>query len=433
MNGIQFLKKYMNILIGFLIISVFIGTLGICRLYKNKEWSENQRYTEDMLRTQNMESLESPFEAAEYFIMAILDKDIDRALRGCAIEEKCLNNNYKILMEQKAEFDIDVDIVPSAEDNIYLPINSAIFTEEYNEQISILLEAIGTKKLEFKDVNYVKKSELSLDNYKKEQGLKKGWGIDSLEEMLVRLEAENGTDYMIALTMAEYEYGWKVFEIGAKEMGLTYENPMKKVEEQVYLELIDLEKRGKKDKNGKEDKNESIGPEDMLLPLNYFRISQRGEKSINRVMEEFTAYIQRKDIIGAMNYIKIDEDEEFFTAQKDIARQMEDFCKRIMEIRDTNRNPRLWNTEELTYLGLIGIYDIDKTITENKLVIYYYDDNYYAVGCKFVETDGCWMIQKFTEFAGMIDDQFVMKITKEELKELQDFQNNDEKIFCFGK
>ena len=203
MKVIQFLKKYMTILTGLLIISVFIGTLGVCRLYQNKEWSENQRYTEDMLRVQNMESLESSLEISKYFIGAILDKDIDRALRGCAIDEKCLNHNYKILMEQKAEHEIDIDIAPSAEDNVYLPINSAIFIEEYNEQISILLEAIGTKKLELKEVHHTKKSKQSLDNYKKEQGLKKGWGIDNLEEILVRLEEEDRTNYMVALTVAE--------------------------------------------------------------------------------------------------------------------------------------------------------------------------------------------------------------------------------------
>ncbi len=433
MKVIQFLKKYMTILTGLLIISVFIGTLGVCRLYQNKEWSENQRYTEDMLRVQNMESLESSLEISKYFIGAILDKDIDRALRGCAIDEKCLNHNYKILMEQKAEHEIDIDIAPSAEDNVYLPINSAIFIEEYNEQISILLEAIGTKKLELKEVHHTKKSKQSLDNYKKEQGLKKGWGIDNLEEILVRLEEEDRTNYMVALTVAEYEYGWKIFEIGSKEMGLTYENPLKKVEKQEYLELIDQEKCEKKDQSSKENKSESIKSEDILLPLNYFKISQRGEKSINRVLEEFTAYIQRKDMIGAMNYIRLDEDKEFFTAQKDVAGQMRDFCKGMMEIRDTNRNPRLWDAEELTYLGLNGVYEIDKTIPENKLIIYYYDDNYYAVGCKFIEMDDDWMIQEFTAFAGMDDNQFVRKITKEELKQLQDFQDSDEKTFHFGK
>ena len=112
---------------------------------------------------------------------------------------------------------------------------------------------------------------------------------------------------------------------------------------------------------------------------------------------------------------------------------MRDFCKGMMEIRDTNRNPRLWDAEELTYLGLNGVYEIDKTIPENKLIIYYYDDNYYAVGCKFIEMDDDWMIQEFTAFAGMDDNQFVRKITKEELKQLQDFQDSDEKTFHFGK
>ena len=111
-------------------------------------------------------------------------------------------------------------------------------------------------------------------------------------------------------------------------MGLTYENPLKKVEKQEYLELIDQEKCEKKDQSSKENKSESIKSEDILLPLNYFKISQRGEKSINRVLEEFTAYIQRKDMIGAMNYIRLDEDKEFFNGTKGCGRTNERFLQR---------------------------------------------------------------------------------------------------------
>lgn len=429
----QFLKKYKNILIGFIVVAVFSGALGICRLNQNKEWNDNQIYTEDMLRVQNTESLDNPFEAAEYFMKAILDKDIDKALRGCAIDEKCLNNNYKILMERKAEEEVDIDIAPSAEEGCYYPINAAVYTEEYNEQISILMETIGKRQLKFKDVNYAKISEMSLEKYKKEKKLKRSWGAEETAEVLVRLEEKKGTFWVVALTIAEYEYGWKVLEIGSREIGLTYQKPMIKMDEKVYLEAIDKEKSKKKGKTNKEKEDTIVEIEDKILPLNYFMISQEGEKSINRTMESFTSYMQRKDLMGAMNFIQLDENKEFFEAQRVVAEQMKEFCKGIMEIRNTNRNPRLWDAEELTYLSFNGVYDIDKAVPENKLVIYYYDSNFFAVGCRFVKVDNLWMIQEFTEIEGADENKFVRKITKEELQQLQDFQNSEEETFYFKK
>lgn len=437
MKALQFLKKNINILICFIVVAVFIGVLGLCRLHQNKEWNDNQIYTEDMIRAQNVESLENPFEAAEYFMKAVLNKDIDKALRGCAIDEKCLNNDYKILMQRRAEEGADTDIAPSAEENCFYPVNAAIFAEEYNEQISILMEAIGKKQLKFKDVNYANISEMSVEKYKEEKQLKRSWGIKETAEVLVRLEEKDGTIYGAALTIAEYEYGWKVLETGSREIGLTYQNPIVKMDEKEYLKSIDKEKSKKEYKRsskGKEDEeNADIAIEDKILPLNYFMISQKGGKSINRMMESFTACMQRKDLMGAMNYIQLEENKEFFEAQRVVAEQMKDLCKGLMEIRDTNRNPRLWNAEELTYLGFNGVYDMDKADSDNKIVIYYYDGDFFAVGCRFVKADNLWKIQEFTEIEGANENKFVLKITKEELQQLQDFQNSDEETFYFNK
>lgn len=418
MKSIQFLKKNASLLIGSIIISIFIIILFFCRLHQDKEWSNNQKYMEDMLRVQNTESLESPLEAAEYFMKAILDKDVDKALRGCAIDEKCLNNNYKMLMERRQEDKSAIDIAPSAEDNCYYPINSAIYTEEYNEQISVLIDAIGKKTLELKGTDYIKTQEVSLDKYKEQKKQRKLWGAEEIEEVLVKLQDKSGTIYMAGLTVAKYEYGWKVLETGAQEMGMTYQNPIKKVDPKEYSSFIDKE-RSKKNTHKKKDESEIVEIDDKMLPLNYFMLSQKEEKSINRVMEEFTACVQREDLMGAMNYIKIDGNKDFFEAQRDVAEQMKDFCKGIMEIRDTNRNPKLWNTEELTYLGFNGVYDIDKENPEDKLVIYYYDKSFFAVGCRFIKADNQWMIHEFTEIGDGND--FVTKITKEELEQLSEY------------
>lgn len=418
MKSIQFLKKNISLLIGSIMIVAFIIILVFCRMHQDKEWSNNQKYTEDMLRVQNTESLESPLEAAEYFMKAILDKDVDKALRGCAIDEKCLNNNYKMLMERRQEDKSAMDIAPSADDYCYYPINSAIYTEEYNKQISVLVDTIGKKTLEFKDVDYIKIQEVSLDKYKEQKKRRKLWGAEKIEEVLVKLQDKSGTIYMAGLTVAKYEYGWKVLETGAQEIGMAYQNPIKKVDSKEYLSFIDKE-RSKKKTSKKKDQSKIMETDDKILLLNYFMLSQKEEKSINRVMEEFTACMQRKDLAGAMNYIKIDANKEFFEAQRDVAEQMKDFCKGIMEIRDTNRNPKLWNTEELTYLGFNGVYDIDKENLENKLVIYYYDKAFFAVGCRFIKVDNQWMIQEFTEIGD--GNKSVVKITKEELEQLSEY------------
>lgn len=408
---IHFLKKYMGIFIGGIIIILFIGALGLCRLIQSREWNDNQKFTEEMLREQNLESLENPLTAAEYFIDAILNKDVDKALRGCAIDEKCLNSDYKLLMQRKAEKKFNEDIAPSVEGDVcYYPINSAFFTEEYYEQISVLIKMTEEKELVFDEVNYTKKSKESLDEYKEEKELSKAWGAEEIEEVLIKLLDKNGENYMVALAVAKYEYGWKIFQVGSSEVGMTYQEPIKKVSEKEYEESIDEKKSRKKN-------NEKMT--NKILPLNYFKISQKKEKNITRVVEEFTTCLQRQDIKSAMNYLEIEENEDFFERQRKIAEQMNDFCKGIMEIRDTNRNPRLWNTEELTYITLNGIYETDKNSPKERIIVYYFDGSFYALGCRFAEVDGRWMIKEFVNIENEKEKQFVIPITTDELEKLE--------------
>ncbi len=414
---IHFLKKYIGIVIGVIIITLFIGGLGICRLAQGREWNDNQKFTKEMLREHNVETLESPFVAAEYFINAILNKDVDKALRGCAIDERCLNSDYKLLMKRKAEKKLHKDIAPSAEeDACYYPINSAIFTEEYYEQISVLIKMAEEKELAFDEVNYIKKSTESLEKYKEEKELSKAWGAEEVEEVLIKLLDKSGENYIVALSVAKYEYGWKIFQVGSSEMGMTYREPIKRVSEKEYEESIDKKKSKKKN-------NEKMT--DKILPLNYFKISQKEEKNITRVVEEFTTCLQRQDIKSAMNYLEIEENEDFFERQREIAEKMKDFCKGIMGIRDTNRNSRLWNTEELTYITLNGVYDIDKNISKERIIVYYFDGNFYALGCRFAETEGGWMIKEFVNIGNEKEKQFVIPITTDELEKLQEgYRNN---------
>ncbi len=126
-----------------------------------------------------------------------------------------------------------------------------------------------------------------------------------------------------------------------------------------------------------------------------------------------------------MNYLEIEENEDFFERQREIAEKMKDFCKGIMGIRDTNRNSRLWNTEELTYITLNGVYDIDKNISKERIIVYYFDGNFYALGCRFAETEGGWMIKEFVNIGNEKEKQFVIPITTDELEKLQEgYRNN---------
>lgn len=425
MKVMCFLKKYAGIIIGFVIIALFVGVLGICRLEQNKEWNSNQEFTEEMLREQTDELLEDPLLTAEYFINAVIEKDLDKALRGCAIDERCLNNNYKEIMEQKEQNEVDVDIAPSVEDIYYYPVNSSIFTDEYVNQISVLMDSIGQKEMKVRNVNYAKTSKMTLQKYEEDKDMRDAWGMESVEEMLIELEDATGKDYMVALRIAKYDDGWKIFEIGSKELDLTYQNPIKEVDEKVYLEFIDKEKNKKK--------KDSKKIEEIVLPLNYSMISQKEEKSINKVVEEFTACMQRKDLQGAMNYIKLDKESSFFEQQRVVAEQMRDLCKELMEIRDTNRNPMRWDTEDLTYLSLSGIYEINKNVPEDKIIVYYYEGNFFAVGCRFTEENRKWMIEQFIPIKGKNEEGYAVKITKDELKQIRDFQNSEEVEFKLDK
>ena len=194
------------------ILLVFAEVIGY-NYYRNNLREKSSIVVEEMKREPTTEGFKNPRNAVEYVLLAYQQNDLDKFLRGYAINEMVYGVKVENMIKENRIYSADQDYPPSGNFGTYAPITKTILTKEMIDLYEQLQEQIGEREqLLIKSIDYVNikqqydNSFLSSMYYECEK-----WGADYLVEVMALLEIR-GEDYVSTFTVARYGQVWKVLK-----------------------------------------------------------------------------------------------------------------------------------------------------------------------------------------------------------------------------
>ena len=374
------------------ILLVFAEVIGY-NYYRNNLREKSSIVVEEMKREPTTEGFKNPRNAVEYVLLAYQQNDLDKFLRGYAINEMVYGVKVENMIKENRIYSADQDYPPSGNFGTYAPITKTIITKEMIDLYEQLQEQIGEREqLLIKSIDYVNikqqydNSFLSSMYYECEK-----WGADYLVEVMALLEIR-GEDYVSTFTVARYGQVWKVLKNEASLFPKEENQIILKTSEKEYYEKINSAQDSKQFEQDREiDVKEKVKKND-LLPRNYFISNELYEKSPNRLMEEYTTCFNRRDLVRAQGYGMIDIDEqssieEVINKQYQFSKELWEFCYNLVG-RSALKGPAYLekdgitekqvvnslNPEKLPYLRYVGIQnelDIDEITKECEIMFKY--------------------------------------------------------------
>ena len=264
------------------ILLVFAEVIGY-NYYRNNLREKSSIVVEEMKREPTTEGFKNPRNAVEYVLLAYQQNDLDKFLRGYAINEMVYGVKVENMIKENRIYSADQDYPPSGNFGTYAPITKTILTKEMIDLYEQLQEQIGEREqLLIKSIDYVNikqqydNSFLSSMYYECEK-----WGADYLVEVMALLEIR-GEDYVSTFTVARYGQVWKVLKNEASLFPKEENQIILKTSEKEYYEKINSAQDSKQFEQDREiDVKEKVKKND-LLPRNYFISNELYEKSPNR-------------------------------------------------------------------------------------------------------------------------------------------------------
>lgn len=99
----KLLIKY-PIIVGIMCILALMGGIVCYWYYSRTQEIVPTVIPQELSREQNIESLILPEDAVEYFVNAVINEDLDQAMRVFPIDELCLNQNFADWPIQRTRF-----------------------------------------------------------------------------------------------------------------------------------------------------------------------------------------------------------------------------------------------------------------------------------------------------------------------------------------
>lgn len=333
------------IILGVVLSLLLVGVMSVYELEMRVSTEDPKYVNRDLSRVQTIEKINRPEVLAEYLIEALGKDDIDKALRGFAIDESIMNVSVRNEINKKEIFYTDMIIAPSGHYDIYNEISAAELSGKYVDEFKYILEKFPNfENVKIKNVDVVLPNvQKSKEFQSKSQKFSEVWGGDCMIEMMVLLEYEQ-KNYLLGLTMNHYVDYWKIFDLGSELTGTTNEMPIREITEEEYKKLQgtksiksyleDLQKELKEeDMELYKKEKQNISVEEMMLAPNYFLLNSLKEDMPEQVIEKFIVCIEKKDLTSAMAYCMTENamDVEKTTIgllekQERISKELKRFC-----------------------------------------------------------------------------------------------------------
>ena len=428
-----------------------VGIMAAYQFVESHTTVDPKYITQELAQAETQAVINDPKVVAGYLVEAVKEQDLDKALRGMAIDESILNISLANLINEAGEFYTEMEIAPSGSYSNYNELAAAELAGEYTanlENLTAQLKEAGEFQVE--EICYVDpKQQLEPEKLSGNSKILENWGGDCLTELMVWISCEE-EDYLLGLTMAHYGDSWKVLTLGSALTDTTAEAPMRKTTEEEFAALKGTMKE-KDYKKQLQKKNldstlfEDTGLtdediEEMRLPANYFVLNPLREDTAESTIEAFVRSIQKVDMGRALAYCMDESPEELehtnvevLQKQEEIAEMVKRFCYGFLG-DDYN--------EEEASLQIIGksgrkiVQELDTKyfmyfdLTESVLlqddgkeqqyaVLFWYAGETYVVGMTLEEGGGGWYIRSLSSEDLGTEPGEIRLVSEEKLKELE--------------
>lgn len=445
------IKKY-PVLAGIPLIFLLAGIVLFYREHQQSQKVESTITTKELEKEFTIDGFKEPGDLVQYFLEGINKKDIDTALRSCAIDERTLHFNLVELINYKKSFSIDMYTAP-ANYVEYQPLISSELAGRYGFQIEALMKELGnSKKYEIEEIVPIKPEiQLKSDYLLEMKEESSRWGADQQCEYMAHIKNEE-KDLIVTFTLSQNYDIWKIAELGSELAGTTSAQAVLNFTEEIYRELkgnIEEKQFWKKVKEKNADtedeevveKEEKANPKKDVLPPNYFIVNAAYGKTPQDTIQKFVLEIQKKDFTAAMCYGEINEEGQTHTSyeqiqrQSDFAGQMKRFFYNFMGItyKEENKIDTIGmtggeilmkvNPKNMPYLDLNKVVqagEVEKACKdENQYIgVFYYEGHKYVSGFTVKEEKAGWRIQSLSAEGVGLDEGEVVKISEKKYREL---------------
>lgn len=437
----KLLIKY-PIIVGIMCILALMGGIVCYWYYSRTQEIVPTVIPQELSREQNIESLILPEDAVEYFVNAVINEDLDQAMRVFPIDELCLNQNFADLADTEDSFSLDFPIAPSLNYRNYFPIASAELTGRYANMYNEIVEIIGnTEEVVLETIDFIlPEQQLEPDFQLEMLQMCEKYGADAFCYMEAMLSQE-GKTINIPFTVVNYDGYWKIFRLGSDLEEQTTYSSQEKQDEVLSERLKDyLEEivNGTQDTNSQdEEKDEEHYSEeeekllengDALLPPNYFVTNAVYEESPEELMRTFVRYIQKQDLTSVLTLGNVGAEErnlesttvELLEGQAGFAERLKYFYYSFLLEEDLEKTYsleqlKLTGQELLDQLSPQFFFYLDMRemipLEDNQYRIYFrYESEYYSFIFEFSEYENGWQIKDIRNAEKLTEQQYNKEI-----------------------
>ena len=428
-----------------------VGIMAVYQFVESHTTVEPKYITQELAQAETQAVVNDPKAVAGYLVEAVKKQDLDKALRGMAIDESILNISLANLINEAGEFYTEMEIVPSGNYSTYNELAAAELTGEYAVDLKNLMDQFEkTEDMQVEEICYVDpKKQLEPEQLSDDSKTLEQWGGDCLTEMMVRLSGGD-EEYLLGLTMVHYKDSWKVFSLGAELTGTTEETPVRKTTEEEFTALKGTMKEKEYEKQLQKKNLDSVlfeeskmtkeDIEKMRLPANYFVLNPLREDTAESTIEAFVRSIQKEDMGRALAYCMGGSPEELEHTNTEILQKQEEIAEMVKRFCYGFLGDDY--SEEETSLQTIGksgkkiVQELDPKyfmyfdLTESMLlqddgeeqqyaVLFWYAGETYVVGMTLEESDGGWYIKSLSSENLETEPGEVRLVSEKEQKQLE--------------
>ena len=433
----KLLTKY-PIVIGIICILALMGGIVCYWYYSRTQEIVPTVIPQELSREQNIERLIAPEDAVEYFVRAVMNEDLDQAMRVFPIDELCLNQKFADLVDIKGSFSLDFPIAPSLNYGNYFPIASAELTGRYADMYQETAQTIGnTENAVLEAIEFISpEQQLEADFQAKMRQMCETYGADAFCYMEATLELD-GQTVNIPVTVVNYDGYWKIFRLGSDLEEQTTYSSQEKPDEVLSERLKDyLEEtvNGTEDTNSQDEEKEEKhysekqekllkNREALLLP-NYFVTNAVYEESPEELMRTFVRYIQKQDLTSVLTLGNVGTEErnlesttvELLEGQAGFAERLKYFYYSFLLEEDPEKT---YSLEQLKLTGqelldqlspqFFFYLDMREMIPsgDGEYRIYFrYESEYYSFIFEFSEYENGWQIKDIRNAEKLTEQQY---------------------------
>lgn len=377
------------------VILVLIGSLFLYQRHVDAKNVIPQSEWQAKADEFSVEGYEEEEDLIAYMLWQIQEKNLDYALRGCAVQDLAKYFSMTYYIEYTEQYP-DLNLIPPADygSSAYEAISVSRLSRDYAvklENAFQMLSKYGNLKL----VDAVEDVPENPDGkyYERQDKICEILGSRSIREMLITVQTDQGAIKM-RWTLARYKRFWKLLLF----------NPL----EQYQSADMDISV-------GSEDKMELLDSnvnESDVIACNYYFVNDCSEENPEELVNRFLLYIQKQDVWSAMTYYKLYDHEpavdmEYFGRQNQAAVEIQNLFYRMFM---PDENMKAWYlrdmeeravqlVEELSTAQIVYAKFANFEILENSEdkikchIMYGYNNRYEWITFNLVYSNG-WKIER---------------------------------------